>query len=81
MTWYAQYLVICASGSLDIQSINLIENRDFRDLLLMLRDTLCEQDIPHRTKIQCLIIDAWTAYHFELKAELGVSGHNPLNIS
>jgi hypothetical protein len=34
-----------------IQSINLIESRDFRDLLLMLRETLREQDIPHRTKI------------------------------
>jgi hypothetical protein len=63
-----------------IQSINLIESRDFRDLLLMLRDTLQEQDIPHRTKIRSLIIDGWTAYYTELKAELGVSGHNSVNI-
>ncbi|KAF7372280.1 Zinc finger BED domain-containing protein 4 [Mycena venus] len=54
-------------------SINLIENRDFRDLLLFLRETLRDADIPHRTKLRSLIIDAWLDYWEELKAELRLS--------
>ena len=50
-----------------------IENRDFRDLRLMLRETLQDGEIPHRTKLHDLIIDAWLEYYHELKGELQVS--------
>ncbi|KAF8128334.1 hypothetical protein K438DRAFT_909966 [Mycena galopus ATCC 62051] len=54
-------------------SINLVENRDFRDLLLLLRETLRDEDIPHRTKLRSLIIDAWLDYWEELRTELRLS--------
>ncbi|KAJ7362435.1 hypothetical protein DFH08DRAFT_950698 [Mycena albidolilacea] len=51
-------------------SIHLIDSRDFRDLLLMLRESLQESDIPHRTKLRQRIIEAWIQYYKELKSEL-----------
>lgn len=55
------------------QSINLIENHEFRDLLLLLRESLQDGDIPRRTKLQSLILDAWLKYYKSLKKELKVS--------
>ncbi|KAJ7465958.1 hypothetical protein FB451DRAFT_1486159 [Mycena latifolia] len=54
-------------------SINLIENHEFRDLLLLLRESLQDKDIPHRTKLCSLILDAWLKYYDSLKKELKVS--------
>lgn len=54
------------------QSINLIENHDFRDLLLLLRESLQDGDIPHRTKLRSLILDAGLKYYDNLKQELKV---------
>ncbi|KAJ7665623.1 hypothetical protein B0H14DRAFT_2658494, partial [Mycena olivaceomarginata] len=51
-------------------SINLVENRDFRDLLLFLRETLRDEDVPHRTKIREAIIDAWILYYLDLQSQL-----------
>lgn len=51
-----KFIYIC------IQSLNLIESREFRDLLLFLRETLNDQDIPHRTKLRSLIIEEWVEY-------------------
>jgi hypothetical protein len=56
----------------NLQSINIVECREFRDLLLLLRDGLKESDIPHRTKIREAIIKAWQAYFQSLKADLQV---------
>ncbi|KAF8181346.1 hypothetical protein K438DRAFT_1976073 [Mycena galopus ATCC 62051] len=61
-----------------LQSINFVESREFRDLLLLLRDTLSHKDIPHRTKLTNLVIDAWVAYYAELKVTLKV-GHFTLD--
>jgi hypothetical protein len=55
------------------KSINLIENREFLNLLLLLRETMTDNDIICRKKLRNLIIDAWIFYYTELKAELGVS--------
>jgi hypothetical protein len=55
-----------------IQSLNLIESREFRDLLLFLRETLNDQDIPHRSKLRSLIIEEWVEYWDDLKTELKV---------
>ncbi|KAJ7045011.1 hypothetical protein C8F04DRAFT_1174003 [Mycena alexandri] len=55
-------------------SINLIENREFRDLLLLLRESLRDEEIPHRTKLRSLILDAWLKYYDSLKKELKM-GH------
>ncbi|KAJ6482790.1 ribonuclease H-like domain-containing protein [Mycena sanguinolenta] len=57
-----------------MQSINLVENREFRDLLLLLRESLQDNDIPHRTKVREAIIDAWILYYLDLQAQLQI-GH------
>ncbi|KAJ7435286.1 hypothetical protein FB451DRAFT_1418305 [Mycena latifolia] len=54
-------------------SIHLIESREFRDLLLLLRESLSDKDIPHQTKLTNLIIEAWMRYYHELKATLGAA--------
>lgn len=51
----------------------VIECREFRDLLLLLRESLQDTDIPHRTKIRTAIIEAWAAWYQTLKASLAVS--------
>ncbi|KAJ6527825.1 hypothetical protein B0H19DRAFT_1275167 [Mycena capillaripes] len=43
--------------------INLIENRDFRDLWLLLRESLQDTEIPRRTKLRERIMDAWLKYY------------------
>ena len=55
------------------QSLNVLECREFRDLLQLLCEDLREQDIPHRTKIREAIIVAWKDYFNGLKHELAVS--------
>lgn len=55
------------------QSINLIKNHDFRDLLLLLRESLQDKDIPRRGKLRYLVLDAWLKYYDSLKKELKVS--------
>ncbi|KAJ7142792.1 hypothetical protein C8R44DRAFT_603245, partial [Mycena epipterygia] len=39
-------------------------------LLLLLRESLHERDIPHHTKLRSLIIDQWREYYNALKREL-----------
>ena len=53
--------------------INVIEGPEFRKLLLYLRLTLQDKDIPQRTKVRGAIIDAWREYFDVLKQELAVS--------
>ena len=48
----------------DDQSINGIECREFRDLLLLLHSDLQDKDIPHCTKLREAIIKAWES-HFK----------------
>ena len=51
----------------------VIECPEFRDLLLLLRESLHDTDIPHRTKIRTAIIEAWTTWFQTLKGSLAVS--------
>ncbi|KAF7358289.1 putative AC transposase [Mycena venus] len=53
--------------------IHLIDSREFRDLLLLLRDSLAEKDIPHRTKLTKLVVEAWVKYYAELKVTLNAA--------
>jgi hypothetical protein len=55
------------------QSLNVLECRKFRNLLLLLREDLRDRDIPHRTKIREAIMVAWKDYFVKLKLELAVS--------
>lgn len=42
------------------QSINLVDNPNFRELLIYIGGGTCaEEDVPHRTKFTSEIIEAW----------------------
>jgi hypothetical protein len=55
-----------------LQSINIMECHEFRDLLLLLREDLEEKDIPHHTKLHEAIITAWQMWFVGLKQDLAV---------
>jgi hypothetical protein len=61
-----------------LQSLNVVECSEFRQLLLLLREDLQDKDIPHRTKIREAIIKAWEAYFKVLKEVLAVRYINRL---
>jgi hypothetical protein len=55
-----------------LKSLNLVECREFRLLLLLLRNDLKEAMIPHRTKLRELIVQAWRQYFRVLRSDLAV---------
>ncbi|KIL54933.1 hypothetical protein M378DRAFT_182369 [Amanita muscaria Koide BX008] len=57
----------------DDQSIYVVECPEFRKLLLFLRDTLQDKDIPRRSKIREAILEAWADAFQELKQELALA--------
>jgi hypothetical protein len=60
------------TNCLPFQSINVIECPEFRQLLLLLRQDLRDQDIPSRDTVRRSIIEAWYSYYQSLKEELEV---------
>lgn len=54
------------------QSLNVIEQDAFRNLLLLLREGLRDRDIPRRTKLRELVIAAWQDSFGKLKQEMQV---------
>ena len=56
----------------DDQSLNVLECKEFRHLLLFLREDLKDTNIPHCTKIKTDIIGAWKDYFVGLKQDLSV---------
>jgi hypothetical protein len=56
----------------NLQSLNVVECVEFRRLLLYLRETLGEEDIPGRTKIRESIIKMWREEFETLKKEMKV---------
>ena len=61
------------------QSINVVECPEFRQLLRLLCQELRDTDIPRRTKLRELIIEAWRDYFQALKEDLEVSGYLDLS--
>lgn len=55
------------------QSLNVVENQQFRDLLTLFRPEFSDEDMPHCTKIRTAIIEAWALWFEELKVTLKVS--------
>src|ERR1700729_3507920 len=49
-----------------------MECREFRNLLLLLREDLQEKDIPHRTKRPGAIVTGWNSWFISLKCNLAV---------
>jgi hypothetical protein len=56
-----------------LQAINIVECPEFRRLIRLLRPSVNETDIYHRTKIRELVIDAFHEYFNALKKDLAVS--------
>ncbi|KIK10709.1 hypothetical protein PISMIDRAFT_124027, partial [Pisolithus microcarpus 441] len=56
----------------DDQSLQVVECKEFRQLLPLLKSDLKESDIPHHTKIKSSIIQVWKDYFVILKTELQV---------
>lgn len=64
-----------------VQSLNVIELKEFRELLLILRESLRDSDIPHRTTLRNKIIETWRQYLIILRKDLEVSLNSFLNDS
>jgi hypothetical protein len=62
-----------------LKSLNLVECREFRLLLLLLRNDLKEEMIPHRTKLRDLIIRAWKQFFQVLRRDLAVCDSQPVS--
>ena len=56
-----------------LQSVRVVECPEFRQLCMVLRETLVEADIPHCHKMREAIILRWKQSFKKLKAELSVS--------
>ncbi|KAF7327405.1 HAT family dimerization domain-containing protein [Mycena kentingensis (nom. inval.)] len=52
------------------QSINVVENRAFRDILLFMRSELKDSDIPHRSMLRERILQLWRVHVDKLAAEM-----------
>ena len=57
---------------LSSKSIRLVECREFRDLLLLLRSDLRDSMIPHRSKVRELVLNSWSIYFAQLRLNLEV---------
>ena len=60
-----------------LQSIRVVECPEFRQLCMVLCETLTEAEIPGRFKMREAIISRWKASYEELKVELSVSSRIP----
>ena len=63
-----------------MQSINIVENIEFCQLILLLQPKVEDKDIPHRTKMTSLVMDEFQRLFNMLKIELQVCV-SPCNIS
>ena len=59
----------CPLYSCKHQSLNIVECPEFRKLLLLLRSDLKDSDIPHRTKLRELLLQAWKGYFQILRSD------------
>ena len=57
-----------------LQSIRVVECPEFRQLCMVLRDTLVETDIPRRDKMRESVLSKWQRSFQQLKSDLAVSG-------
>ena len=56
----------------ELQSLNVIECPEFRQLILLLRSNLNDSQVPRRTKIRELVLQAWSQYFQALRRSLAV---------
>jgi hypothetical protein len=51
----------------------LVEQKEFRDLLLFLKEDLKDEDVPKRTKMRDLVMVYCKAYFKRIKEDMAVS--------
>lgn len=74
MTKYVDYDVrYCLPAVTHLQSLNVVENDEFRNLLLVIQPMLRDKDIPRRTKLRELVLQRWKEFFNTVKRELLVS--------
>lgn len=56
----------------DDQALSVVEGKEFRQLLLLLRDDLNDKDIPHRSKMKTEVVQAWQDHFVVLKQDLAI---------
>ena len=56
-----------------LQAIRIVECPEFRDLCMLLRESLTDKDIPHRDKLREAIFQEFHKAFGNLKTELSVS--------
>jgi len=56
-----------------LKSIRVVECPEFRQLCMVLRETLTECEIPHRNQVREAIINHWRRSFRDLKRDLSVS--------
>jgi hypothetical protein len=67
-------LVFCSSTLSHIsKSVRVVECPEFRQLCMLLRESLEEADIPRRDKMREIIVSHWRKSFEGLKLELSVS--------
>ena len=54
------------------QSLNVIENKYFRELCLLLREQLKDADIPHRTDLRNRVMKTWDEHIKTLEDDVKV---------
>lgn len=55
-----------------MQALNVVESREFRNLLALFRETFRPEDLPHHTKVRSAIIEMWQSWFSQLKDQLKV---------
>jgi len=55
---------------LNRKSLNVVECPEFRQLILLLHSDLKDSQIPYRTKMRELILQAWSQYFQVLRRDL-----------
>ncbi|GJJ11607.1 hypothetical protein Clacol_005842 [Clathrus columnatus] len=55
------------------ESINIVENPLFQDLLLLLQESLQPKDIPHQSTVRCLISSTFLEHFKAIKNKLEIS--------
>ena len=64
-----------------MQSLNVVENLHLRAIFRMLRDELCDDDIPRRTHIRSRVGEIWEEHISNLEDEMKVQTSLPYSFT
>ena len=59
------------------QSLNVVESPELRRIFLMLREELCDSDIPHRSRMRDCVMEVYKEHLAMLESDMEVrSSHS-----